>query len=777
MKLRAVWMMLFLCLLTGAAARAEVLISEVGASNHCAYFDALGDTPDWLELYNGGGEAVSLAGWSLSDRADGRDALPLNGTLAPGAYRLVDLGGAAWRLSAAGETVYLFRDGEERQRLSYPALGEDVTCALIGGEYARTWLPTPGAENALLGEGERYPAAEGPRFNEALTSGAPYKGSDGYDYVELINTGRTVSLKGWELRLGMAGSRACALPAEALGTGDLMALYCEGDYILNVPNTGFDLPAQGALLSLWTPQGELADFWRLPAQYPNIAYGLPSGGGAPGYLAAQSPGRRNGAAYPSRVETPALSLPGGVYADESLIVSVACPAGAVLRYTTNGALPGEDSPQLTGSLRLTGTVALRVAAFRAGELPSADVSATYVLGMEADCPIVSLIIDPFYLNDRQNGLLYGQTNGVPNYKYDWEYPAHFEYFDADGRLLASQGCGFGIQGDSSRGNRQKAFKLKARKAYGGSGAFEFNPFAHRNFTSYKSFNLRAAGSEGEAGVRFRDACLSSLAEGTSLLYADAQPVLVLLNGEMYGHYNLRERLNKYCVAQHWGITDPDVIRNIDILSETGEWTRNGSNRDYMALSRFMRAYDLNDPACLQYVLDHMDVQSYFEYVAFMMCTGNRDLSNSRFYRIPGGKWRWMLYDIDRGMEELENRAAFWLYTLPIDHEFALSTDHVPFVALMQVPVMRDYFLTVLGNVLATRFSQDAILPRIDAWHEALAPLMPIQLARWTDETMHYWEYQVQQMRKCAQQRPAYVVHYAQQYFRLSDSEVQKYFGW
>lgn len=54
--------------------------------------------------------------------------------------------------------------------------------------------------------------------------------------------------------------------------------------------------------------------------------------------------------------------------------------------------------------------------------------------------------------------------------------------------------------------------------------------------------------------------------------------------------------------------------------------------------------------------------------------------------------------------------------------------------------------------------------------------MPFQLARWTDETMHYWEHQVRQMRKCAQQRPGYVVRYARHYFRLSDAEVQKYFG-
>ena len=99
----------------------------------------------------------------------------------------------------------------------------------------------------------------------------------------------------------------------------------------------------------------------------------------------------------------------------------------------------------------------------------------------------------------------------------------------------------------------------------------------------------------------------------------------------------------------------------------------------------MKRNDLNKGDNLQYVLDQMDVQSYFEYVAFMMCSGNRDLSNTRFYRVPGGKWTWVLYDLDKAMDEYDSKSAFWLYTLSIDHSLSYMTDHVPFVALMKVP--------------------------------------------------------------------------------------------
>lgn len=777
MKRLIIAALLSLCWLLCVPAAADVLISEIGASNHCAYFDRMGETPDWIELCNTGSDRVDLTGWILSDDREGKHALSLAGlTLEPGEYRLIEIGkDAGWGLSAAGETVYLFDLSALRQQVRYPALSQDVTYAWINDAYTQTWLPTPGMENQLLPEGESFVPANGLRLNEALTSAAPYKTSEGYDYVELINTGGTCSLKGWQLRLGMGGTKVCALPDQSLDRGDLFALYCTEDDTAGKANTGYQLPAQGAILSLWTPEGRLADLWRLPQQYANISYGLSGDGSRMGYLSASSFGHHNRDVWDRRTEEPAFLTSGGVYAQETVTVSISVPEGAVVHYTTNGSVPTAQSPAYTSPLVLTATTALRAAAFRPGEMPSADVSATYVLGLRQDFPVICLIIDRMYLYDSKMGVITGKTGDTPNYKFNWEYPANFEYFDAAGHSLINQRCGFGIQGDSSRGERQKGFKLIARKSYGTSDTFDFNPFVNRGFLSYKSFNLRAAGSEGPDGIRFRDACLSSLAEGTSLLYADAQPVLVFLNGEIYGHYNLRERPNRYFVAQHAGIADPDIIRNIDILSEDGDRVRNGSNQDYKALSNFMRTHDLNDPQNLLFVQSQMDVQSYFEYVAFMMCTGNRDLSNSRFYRLPDGKWQWMLYDIDRGMEQVDNEAAFWLYTLPMEHAFAMMTDHVPFVALMRVPQMREQFLTILGQLLRTRFSPDHLLPLIDSWHDALAPLMPYQLSRWTEETMHYWEYQVGRMRACAQQRPQYVMKYAKKYFRLTEAEIARYF--
>lgn len=767
-----------LCLLAClacASGAGEAYISEVCTANSCILFDEMGNTPDWVELHNPGADALPLDGYALCDREDGRSALPLDGLAIPaGGYCLIPLPGAGFGLSAAGETVYLFKDGAAADSLACPALDKNTSFARINGEEVITALPTPGGVNRHLPPDGLFEPAQGVRFSEFMASAAPYKATEGLDWLEITNTGNgKVNLRGYTIRLGMAGEKAYTFDSVYLSIDQYMGIYC-ADKPLNARSTGFKIPAQNAVLSLWNAAGELIDFVRLGTQYANISCGRAAGEVHLSYFANDTFGSKNRMAYAGRADAPALSLPGGRY-DGAVTVSTQAQPGAVVRYTNNGSVPTADDGIFTDSATFAETTSLTVCAFVDGLLPSEPVSATYVIGLEVDTPVVCLTVDRVHLYGESDGILAKGSGEKPNYAQNWEYPATFEYMDAAGNLVLSQRCGIGVQGNSSRVNLQKSFQLAARKAYG-DGSFHFNPFENRDFTSYRSLNLRAAGSEGNTSTRFRDAFLSSLAEGTHMLYADAQPVLVYLNGRLWGQYNLRERMNKHFVAQHNGITDEATEDAIDLLSENGNVVHNGDDADYKALSRFMKKNDLKIQANLDYVLSQMDVDSYFDYVCFMLITGNRDLSNTRFYRVPGGKWTWMLCDLDRAMEHVDNTSAFWLYTLKIDHAQEYMTDHVPFAALMKVPAMREKFLSRLGELLAEKFTPDALTAGVDAWAARLAPLIPYHMERWELATPHYWDVQVRELRGIVQERPALVVKYAQQYFRLSDEDTRRYFG-
>ena len=88
--------LLFLLSSAGDPAKAgyqatSVTINEFVASNQRSLVDGDGNTPDWIELYNGTAASVPLAGWSLTD--DGRNlrkwSFPAGATLRAGAYLVV----------------------------------------------------------------------------------------------------------------------------------------------------------------------------------------------------------------------------------------------------------------------------------------------------------------------------------------------------------------------------------------------------------------------------------------------------------------------------------------------------------------------------------------------------------------------------------------------------------------------------------------------------------------------------------------------------------------
>ena len=124
--------------------------------------------------------------------------------------------------------------------------------------------------------------------------------------------------------------------------------------------------------------------------------------------------------------------------------------------------------------------------------------------------------------------------------------------------------------------------------------------------------LRSANSDAFS-TRLRDPVISSLAEPLNIIYQDALAIEVYINGQYWGHYNLREKINKYFVAQWEGVTDEKDIDNIDILARTGrdEFVQNGSNEDWLALCDFCKTKDLNDPENLQFVTDRLDIDSLF----------------------------------------------------------------------------------------------------------------------------------------------------------------------
>jgi hypothetical protein len=184
--------------LTPAPGVAAVRINEVMADNISAVANA-GTYPDWVELYNAGGAAVDLEGWSITDDGDARNWVFGPGTTIPaGGYLVVWCDAitnttpgihTGFALGRTGETISLFNTTTSRvDAVTYGLQAPDYTLGRIGTEWLLN-TPTPGAANiaAVLGE------ASSLAINEWVSN--PFAGQS--DWLELHNlTNRPVSLEG-----------------------------------------------------------------------------------------------------------------------------------------------------------------------------------------------------------------------------------------------------------------------------------------------------------------------------------------------------------------------------------------------------------------------------------------------------------------------------------------------------------------------------------------------------------------------------------------------------
>ncbi len=146
----------------------DVEISEFLAANRTGLTDQDGDYEDWIEIHNRGADAVSLAGWALTDEPDepGKWVFPAV-TLPADAYLVVFASGkdrrpdagelhTSFKLDSSGEYLGLFTADSPRQAAGeyapqFPPQRSDYSYGLnAAGETGYFDPPTPRAPNDAL---------------------------------------------------------------------------------------------------------------------------------------------------------------------------------------------------------------------------------------------------------------------------------------------------------------------------------------------------------------------------------------------------------------------------------------------------------------------------------------------------------------------------------------------------------------------------------------------------------------------------------------------------
>ncbi len=819
-----------------------LIISEVCPDPLTGYRDADGELCDWVELYNTTGSPVSLDNYALSNKENKplKWRFPEGAVVAPHGYYLVycsgkdvpvtsvrDVPHTNFRISAEHDTIVLSDSrGRLVDRVTLDNIPEDASYARdADGNFSIHMKNTPALPNNTSGENQmdiylRALNETGVFVSEVMCSNDSTETAVGVDYVDWIElynpTASTVDLSGYGLSNNLGRARKWQFPQGTyIAPGEYKIVWCDGETARNTaaePHTSFRLSKHGTdTIVLADPTGKILDKLVLPAVPTNVSYGRTLAREGFFYYDTPTPGVQNGSnGFLGYAEAPTLTVQPGMH-DQGVRVGFTIPEGTTVFYTTDGSDPVQTSTAYHGqNIELSRTAVLRARAFPVDPQyhESEIVTGTYLINTYHEMPVVSVTVDPYQLWNEENGMLAAGPDMVKEgpgilpfrntvYRAKGKEPreGYMEYYTEDGQQLLSQGVAIGLIGDFSLDLPQKSMKLRAKSLYG-EKSFAAALFEDRPYTEYKSLVLRNSGNDG-VWTRLKDGFLSRLLDryGATVIHQAWMPVAVYLNGTYWGHYNLRERVDRFFVAQHEGLT-LDEADNMDILVGSGT-VEFGSNKEYREMIKKLKNSDpAKNPEDRAYLDANIDVDNLIEYMALEMFVGNSDIGNTRFYRLHGTdpetgeryKWKWIWYDVDYGLWDSSfNSPKSYTKAKGMGQK---NIDNTIFLTVLKVPEYRDRFLRKFGDIYQT-FTTEYMTEVLEACKAEIEPELDWHFARWADEhdqmviaewptsvdgAKRYWEKHINRLRNTLKKRPNLLWGYIQDAFTLTDAQMLDYFG-
>lgn len=733
------------------------------------------------------------------------------------------------------------------------------------GAFAASTMPTPGYPNTQGGY-ESFDYAENGAmgvhdiaFNEILVDGyhieymynSSTKSDRPYDadlgsWVELMNRGSSaLDLTGFSLTDNPEKPRKWVFPdGTSIAAKGYLTLQLEG----SLPRRGseaesvtpeqqlytlsFDIAAEGETLYLFDAGGNLIDRAEVPKSRSCISYGRDSQGSWKLFTKPTENGQNDSVSWGLYCEDPIADIQSGIYHSPRQI-NITVPADCYATYTLDCTTPTAESQRVNGPITVSQNTVLRVRTFSNGNVryPSDTKSYTYVIvdpqnqtieAHDITLPVVFLVTDPDNLWDTRTGIyVQGEDytgGGMPedieligdgkwaNFNMSgrmWERPATMTYTSAAGEeVLYEEDLNIRIFGAFSRKKAQKGIALIPRKGVG-SGSLDYPFFENRPFASYESLVLRASGQDS-ALSRIRDVVVLGLlddADADVAVQAYIQCV-VYLNGQYWGVYNLREKVSKHYIAQHYGITD---VESIDVLVGNGDVSASivagDGLEDYQALIAFCesKGCNLGDPSDYAYVCSQVDVENFALYCAQQICVGNTDTGNIKFWRSSelDNRWRWLPYDYcwamngensERPIETTTGfrRDFFTKYFHSEGHGADKAFSTVLGRSLLKNNEFVEIFLKACAYMTNEVYTPEKIEAKAVALQENIRYEMETyDLQRWmpyNNLSVKGWNSHCANIRRYAQNYQDYFLYYCQEYinkntnYRLTDEKMIEIFG-
>jgi hypothetical protein len=563
----------------------------------------------------------------------------------------------------------------------------------------------------------------------------------------------------------------------------------QDEFVTRYHHLNFKLSRAGEQIALFDPNGNKLDALNYTLQWPDVSYGrTPDGGDNWFYFGEPTPGQANvtpGTLNLEQAPPVTFSLSGGLYDASQLIRLASTSPSAVIRYTTDGSRPTHVSPSYASAIMLSRTTVIRARAYDGDRLPGPLVTQSYLINEDPTLPAISIAAFPETLWDDEIGI-------YKNLLKSREIPVGVEFYELDGSTGFHLDAGLRLSGQASFDYPQKSVTLSATDKFG-PDEIPYQVFPDRDLYSFKDIYLRNSGTADHRHTMFRDALQHSLVINQMDIDCQAyRPAMTFINGQYWGIYNVREKVNADYLAAHHNI-DP---RNLDYLEyDFGASPTlvviEGDHDSYNALLDFVQSHDLAQKENYDHVASQIDMDELFNYlITEIYCDNiNWPYTNMRWWRErkEGSKWRWVLLDMDWGFgvqypgftSHYTDNALKLVVSASGSHSARFPWSTVLFQGLFKNEEFQQAFIQRFASYLNTTFHEDRVLGIVDELKARIAPEMARHIERWNDKPneiiyndppipdMATWSARVELMREFAVKRPAYQRQHILDFFGLA----------
>lgn len=363
---------------------------------------------------------------------------------------------------------------------------------------------------------------------------------------------------------------------------------------------------------------------------------------------------------------------------------------------------------------------------------------------------------------------------------EWERPANIQIFEK-GTLAYETGVGIRIAGNATRSSAQKSIRLYARSDYGDSNLKytffeELTDITGKPITKFDKVTLRNGGNDVD-GVKFRDDLAQALAKNLDVSLQANDYCILFIDGEFWGMYSIKERLEDDYVESHYGIdkTNVTTIKNGEIEGNEAV------GQAYVDFYNWAIAADMKDDANYQKVCDTIDMQSFMDYITLETYICNADwcssngTNNWQIWRVNeavdgneygDGKWRYMVFDTEYSSALYnENRTSYNYDALSnMSTEKEWKNIGALFYKLLENETFKTEFAANYKKIVENEFNyQSDVAPLIDAYVQELQEATKASWRRFggynADRQISGYNSSVEGVRRFYQERAKYALDY------------------